>query len=328
MSPIDLVTTILVKPNVYPANDKRGTKKLFAWFEGPGMDHLIHDIHAEMDLLSEIFRFSTSEVTPESLCDFDFERDVTELVTMIQAQLAKTRSQNNNLCAIPCSLYFLSSVGRLACVTTVAPSASIATTLSSVSASTGFPAPSGVFVVTGIYTTCLTVTFDAAPTASASTGLPIESFSVFPTTSAFAVRAAPSLSTASSFSATPSVSAGSSFSAAPSVSVGSSFSAAPSVSVGSSFSAAPSVSVGSSFSAAPSFSSSASTVIASSSVPENVAVFTTCMVFLPGASSAGATSTAVASFSSASASIVALSSGVATTTRVAPSHAALTSTIA
>ncbi|KAJ7726720.1 hypothetical protein B0H14DRAFT_2410367 [Mycena olivaceomarginata] len=28
---------------------------------------------------------------------------------MIQAQLAKTRSQNNNLCAIPCSLYFLSS---------------------------------------------------------------------------------------------------------------------------------------------------------------------------------------------------------------------------
>ncbi|KAJ7642889.1 hypothetical protein B0H17DRAFT_959984 [Mycena rosella] len=32
-----------------------------------------------------------------------------QLVTMIQAQLAKTRSQNNNLCAIPCSLYFLSS---------------------------------------------------------------------------------------------------------------------------------------------------------------------------------------------------------------------------
>ncbi|KAJ7611074.1 hypothetical protein DFH06DRAFT_1016331, partial [Mycena polygramma] len=29
--------------------------------------------------------------------------------TMIQAQLAKTRSQNSNLCAIPCSLYFLSS---------------------------------------------------------------------------------------------------------------------------------------------------------------------------------------------------------------------------
>ncbi|KAJ7937568.1 hypothetical protein B0H13DRAFT_2302729 [Mycena leptocephala] len=79
MSSIDLVTTILVKPNVYPANDKRGTKKLFAWFERPGMDHLIHDIHAEMDLLSEIFRFATSEVIPESLCDFDFERDVTEV---------------------------------------------------------------------------------------------------------------------------------------------------------------------------------------------------------------------------------------------------------
>ncbi|KAJ7698140.1 hypothetical protein B0H17DRAFT_927846, partial [Mycena rosella] len=29
--------------------------------------------------------------------------------TMIQAQLAKTRSEKNNLCAIPCSLYFLSS---------------------------------------------------------------------------------------------------------------------------------------------------------------------------------------------------------------------------
>ncbi|KAJ7939846.1 hypothetical protein B0H13DRAFT_1850052 [Mycena leptocephala] len=98
MSPIDLVTTILVKPNVYPANvdgfyrslgleqllnvvnqDKRGAKKLFAWFERPGMDHLINDIHVEMDLLSEIFRFSTFEVTPESLCDFDFERDVTEV---------------------------------------------------------------------------------------------------------------------------------------------------------------------------------------------------------------------------------------------------------
>jgi hypothetical protein len=59
MSPIDLVTTILVKPNVYPSNvdrfyrslsleqllnvvnqDKRGTKKLFAWFDRPGMDPL------------------------------------------------------------------------------------------------------------------------------------------------------------------------------------------------------------------------------------------------------------------------------------------------
>ncbi|KAJ7933311.1 hypothetical protein B0H13DRAFT_2306988 [Mycena leptocephala] len=87
MSPIDLVTTILVKPNVSPAMsmdsieawDKRSAKKLFAWFERPGMDHLINDIHVEMDLLSEIFRFSTSEVTPESLCDFDFERDVTEV---------------------------------------------------------------------------------------------------------------------------------------------------------------------------------------------------------------------------------------------------------
>ncbi|KAJ7121674.1 hypothetical protein C8R44DRAFT_168178 [Mycena epipterygia] len=185
--------------------------------------------------------------------------------------------------------------------TTVTPSASFgapptaSTSFSSVSASTGFPAQSGGFVVTGIYTTCLTVTFDAAPTASASTGLPISFSNAFPTTTAFAVSAS-----ASSFSE-----------------------------------------------AAPSFSASAepvtSTVIASSSVPENVAVFTTCLAFLPGASSASATSTAVASFSSASASTVAFSTAPAsvlttrvassraagaTTTRVASSRAAATPTVA
>ncbi|KAJ7795799.1 hypothetical protein B0H13DRAFT_2392920 [Mycena leptocephala] len=81
--------------------------------------------------------------TADGLLNFDFERDVTAVceehapklrrvlmaaaqtlraarentlkdpapvfVTMIQAQLAKHSSQNNNLCAIPCSMYFLSS---------------------------------------------------------------------------------------------------------------------------------------------------------------------------------------------------------------------------
>ncbi|KAJ7983224.1 hypothetical protein DFH06DRAFT_1441030 [Mycena polygramma] len=51
---------------------------------------------------------------PESVVQFSMfmmlaNHATAELVTMIQAQLAKTRSQNSNLCAIPCSLYFLSS---------------------------------------------------------------------------------------------------------------------------------------------------------------------------------------------------------------------------
>ncbi|KAF8205821.1 hypothetical protein K438DRAFT_1757140 [Mycena galopus ATCC 62051] len=163
LSPIELLTTLLVPQDVYRDNadgfyrskglenllnlvsqDKRGRKKLDAWIESKfGLDPLLREVHHEMDSLSSHFRRSTSEVTPESLLEFNFERDVTELcrehtpklrrilltavqtpraakentvkdpepvlVTMIQAQLAKTRSQNNNLCAIPCSLYFLSS---------------------------------------------------------------------------------------------------------------------------------------------------------------------------------------------------------------------------
>ncbi|KAF8159104.1 hypothetical protein K438DRAFT_1986032 [Mycena galopus ATCC 62051] len=163
MSPIELITTLLVPQDVYRDNasgfyrsqglenlldivsqDKRGRKKLDAYFENKfGLEPLLREVHREMDNLSSHFRRSTGEVTPESLLEFDFERDVTELcrehtpklrrilltaaqtpraakentvkdpepvlVTMIQAQLAKTRSQNNNLCAIPCSLYFLSS---------------------------------------------------------------------------------------------------------------------------------------------------------------------------------------------------------------------------
>ncbi|KAJ7866703.1 hypothetical protein B0H13DRAFT_1636525 [Mycena leptocephala] len=162
MSPIDLVTTLLVPQDAYRENadgfysskglenmlnlvyrDKRGRRKIQKWFDDNGaMDGLLSDIHHEMDDLSAVFRRSTADITPESLLNFDFEKDVTEicrqhtpklrrilmaaaqtpraakentvknpepLVTMIQAQLAKTRSQNNNLCAIPCSLYFLSS---------------------------------------------------------------------------------------------------------------------------------------------------------------------------------------------------------------------------
>ncbi|KAJ7241170.1 hypothetical protein C8J57DRAFT_1192905 [Mycena rebaudengoi] len=43
-----------------------------------------------------------------------------QIVTMIQAQLMKTRSQNNNLCAIPCSLYFYASGMRRKVVDTLA----------------------------------------------------------------------------------------------------------------------------------------------------------------------------------------------------------------
>ncbi|KAJ7744500.1 hypothetical protein DFH07DRAFT_963722 [Mycena maculata] len=161
MSPIDFVATLLVQPDTYRNNvdgfykstgleqflnvvntDKRGTTKLFAWFAQPAMERLLRDIHAEMDALSIAFGSSPSDVTPETLMEFDFEQHVTDvcrevtpkfrriltaavqtkraakentlkdiepIVTMIQAQAAKTRSQNNNLCAIPCSLYFLSS---------------------------------------------------------------------------------------------------------------------------------------------------------------------------------------------------------------------------
>ncbi|KAF8187823.1 hypothetical protein K438DRAFT_1972522 [Mycena galopus ATCC 62051] len=163
MSPIELLTTPLVPQDVYRDNadgfyrsqglenllnlvflDKRGQKKLDAWIESKfGLDPLLREVHREMDNPSSHFQRSTGEVTSESLLEFDFEPDVTELcrehtpklrqilltaaqipraakentvkdpepvlVMMIQAQLAKTRSQNNNLCAIPCSIYFLSS---------------------------------------------------------------------------------------------------------------------------------------------------------------------------------------------------------------------------
>ncbi|KAJ7934909.1 hypothetical protein B0H13DRAFT_2481351 [Mycena leptocephala] len=127
--------------------NKLGAKKINAWFGTRGIEHLVQDTHREMDVLSTIFLQSTNEITPEGLLNFDFERDVTavceehapklrrvlmaaaqtlraarentlkdpapvvlfDFVTMIQAQLAKHRSQNNNLCAIPCSMYFLSS---------------------------------------------------------------------------------------------------------------------------------------------------------------------------------------------------------------------------
>ncbi|KAJ6473464.1 hypothetical protein DFH09DRAFT_953689, partial [Mycena vulgaris] len=121
--------------------DKRGTKRLFSWFAQFSLDRFVDDIHREMDDLSLLFKWSAADVTPESMMAFDFEQDVTEvcrehspklrriltaavqtkraarentlkdiepIVTMIQVQIPKTRSQNNNLRAIPCSLYFLS----------------------------------------------------------------------------------------------------------------------------------------------------------------------------------------------------------------------------
>ncbi|KAJ7817335.1 hypothetical protein B0H13DRAFT_1922959 [Mycena leptocephala] len=117
------------------SQDKRGMARLFSWFERHSMQRLIRDIHDEMDDLSRIFLRSTKDITPQAILDFDFEDDITEacrectpkLRSILTAaaqtaraarentvkdieppQLAKTRSQNNNLCAIPCSLYFLS----------------------------------------------------------------------------------------------------------------------------------------------------------------------------------------------------------------------------
>ncbi|KAJ7132587.1 hypothetical protein C8R44DRAFT_731244 [Mycena epipterygia] len=99
MSPIDLVTTLLVPQDVYRENadgfyrskglenmlnlvyrDKRGRKKIQKWFDDNGaMDGLLSDIHHEMDGLSAVFRRSTADITPESLLNFDFEKDVTEI---------------------------------------------------------------------------------------------------------------------------------------------------------------------------------------------------------------------------------------------------------
>ncbi|KAJ7129941.1 hypothetical protein C8R46DRAFT_925140 [Mycena filopes] len=153
LSPMDLVTSLLVDPTHYQANidgfyrssgleqllnvvskDKHGARKLFAWFERPGMDRLLRDIHSEMDQLSLAFRRSSKDITPEDLIQFDFDehitdvcRDTTPILRHILTAacqtpraarentlkdvepIAKTRSENNNLCAIPCSLYFLAS---------------------------------------------------------------------------------------------------------------------------------------------------------------------------------------------------------------------------
>jgi len=99
MSPIELVTTLLVPQDVYRDNadvfcrsqglenllnlvsrDNRGRKKLNEWYENKfGLDPLLREVHREMDDLSTHFRRSTSEVTPDLLLEFDFERDVTEL---------------------------------------------------------------------------------------------------------------------------------------------------------------------------------------------------------------------------------------------------------
>ncbi|KAJ7280831.1 hypothetical protein C8J57DRAFT_1174450 [Mycena rebaudengoi] len=127
--------------NVVSSNSK-GSKRLDAWFDTRSFTNLIKDICREADDLSIAFRASTKDLTPEGILNFDFTEDVTAvceevapkmrrilmavaqtpraarentvkdpepIVTMIQAQLMKTRSQNNNLCAIPCSLYFYAS---------------------------------------------------------------------------------------------------------------------------------------------------------------------------------------------------------------------------
>ncbi|KAK6969487.1 hypothetical protein R3P38DRAFT_2670762 [Favolaschia claudopus] len=163
LSPMDFITSVLVhrgKDNPLAPNidgfyrgtgleqllnvvlyDKRGSRRLFSWFQPHSNARLIHDIHGEMDSLSEVFLQKTKDVTPEAMMEFNFEEDITEicrdltpklrfilrtaaqtkraekenttkdiepqLISMIQCQLAKARSQNNNLCAIPCSLYFL-----------------------------------------------------------------------------------------------------------------------------------------------------------------------------------------------------------------------------
>ncbi|KAJ6474824.1 hypothetical protein C8R45DRAFT_1102971 [Mycena sanguinolenta] len=119
MASMDLVTTILARTDTFRPNidgfycgttleqflnlvkrDKRGRARLSIWFEQGSMDSLIQDIHREMDDLSTI---SLSRLIS---C---FRLTTPEIVTLIQAQIAKTRSQNNNLCVIPCSLYFYSS---------------------------------------------------------------------------------------------------------------------------------------------------------------------------------------------------------------------------
>ncbi|KAJ7480421.1 hypothetical protein B0H11DRAFT_2274876 [Mycena galericulata] len=97
MSPIDLVTSVLVDSNTFSANidgfycgtgleqflnvvsqDKCGMTRLFSWFERYSMQRLIHDIHHEMDDLSRVFLRSTKDITPEAILDFNFEDDITE----------------------------------------------------------------------------------------------------------------------------------------------------------------------------------------------------------------------------------------------------------
>ncbi|KAF7333906.1 hypothetical protein MSAN_02403400 [Mycena sanguinolenta] len=98
MAPMDLVTTILDQTDTFRPNidgfyrgttleqflnlvkrDKRGRSRLSSWFEQQSKDALIQDIHHEMDNLSALFRCYTQDVTPESILEFDFEQDVTEV---------------------------------------------------------------------------------------------------------------------------------------------------------------------------------------------------------------------------------------------------------
>ncbi|KAF7372586.1 hypothetical protein MVEN_00121400 [Mycena venus] len=129
MSPIELVTTLLVLQEVYRDNadgfyrsqglenllnlvsrDPRGRKK----FENKiGLDPLLRKVHREMDALSTYFRCSTSEVTPESHLEFDFENDVTELAC---ANSGKQQSQAPPAAvpsaATPSSVWRASTRGR------------------------------------------------------------------------------------------------------------------------------------------------------------------------------------------------------------------------
>ncbi|KAJ7100306.1 hypothetical protein C8R43DRAFT_1141345 [Mycena crocata] len=136
LSPVDFVTAFLSGQDEYKDNaiefykstgleqllnvcygDKRGRKKLDAWYETRSVDRIVRTTHQEMDILGtlceehsptfrRILRAAAQTLRAERE---NMIKDAEPMITMIQAQLAKTRSQNNNLCAIPCSFYFLSS---------------------------------------------------------------------------------------------------------------------------------------------------------------------------------------------------------------------------
>ncbi|KAJ7807090.1 hypothetical protein B0H14DRAFT_2609995 [Mycena olivaceomarginata] len=85
--------------------DKRGRKKIEKWVDANcGLDRLLGKVHREMDDLGTFFKRYTNDVTPESLLEFNFEDQITEIclehtptlrrILLTAAQTPRTAREN------------------------------------------------------------------------------------------------------------------------------------------------------------------------------------------------------------------------------------------